>query len=148
MGSLFLIEGVFHECLLKNLCFQNAGTRDSTYFAAIGNPLGIRWTAVKERNLWQNDQLKQNIFRFRIYERFIPPPSIPYSALAVAPSSASVAQFKPEETPAKFVLSNQQPPAYLTRTAPWGKVPLPQISSGFQTGKQIGSGKVVCAEQD
>lgn len=76
------------------------------------------------------------------------PPSIPYSALAVPPSSASVAQFKPEETPAKFVLSNQRPPAYLTRTAPWGKVPLPQISSGFQSGKQIGSGKVVCAEQD
>ena len=76
------------------------------------------------------------------------PPSIPYSALAVPLSSASVAQFKPEETPAKFVLSNQRPPAYLTRTAPRGKVPLPQRSSGFQSGKQIGSGKVVCAEQD
>ena len=57
-------------------------------------------------------------------------------------------QFYPEETTAQLVLSNQQLPAYLTRTALWGKVPLPEISSPFHSGKQIGSGKVVCAEQD
>lgn len=57
-------------------------------------------------------------------------------------------RLRPRGSRAKLAPSNQQLSAYLTRTAPWGKVPLPEISNPFHSGKQIGSGKVACAEQD
>lgn len=85
---------------------------------------------------------------------FILPSNIPYYQLWLwlpaqsSGGSASATQFYPEKKAANLVLSNQQLAAYLTRTAPWGKVPLSEINSPFHSGKQIGSGKVVCAEQD
>lgn len=85
---------------------------------------------------------------------FILPSNIPYYQLWLwlpAPwsgGSAPATQSHPEENRANPVLSNQQLAAYLTRTVPWGKVPLSEINSPFHSGKQIGSGKVMCAEQD
>lgn len=114
----------------EDLCFQNSGTRDSTGFAATVNLLGICWMAAEEKNLWQHDQVKQNILRFRLNKMFILLSNIPYYQLWLwlpAPSSGGSAlatQFHPEEKAANLVLSNQQLAAYLTRTAPWGKVPL------------------------
>lgn len=80
---------------------------------------------------------------------FIPPLHIPYDQLWMglpAPSSdgsAPAAQCGPGEPTAKLMGSNQQLAAYLTRTAPWGTVPLPEISSPCHSGKHIVSGKVV-----
>lgn len=81
---------------------------------------------------------------------FIPLPNILYDHLWLRLSalssdgSAPAAQYLPEGTTAKLLLSNQQLPAYLTRTAPEGKVPLPEISSPVHSGEEIGPEKVVC----
>lgn len=146
-------EGLLGGADVDDTCFQNSGTWDSTRLADILNPLETCWVAAKEKTLWPNDQPKQNTSRFRLSKMFILHPNIAYNPLWLwlpAPSwddSGSAPWCCPGETKAQPVPSNQQLPAYPTRTAPRGKVPLLEIRSPLHSGKPTGPGDIMCAEQ-
>lgn len=61
VGGLLITEGVSHDNILRKINVFKIQVHE------IVNPLGICWIAAKEKNLWQYDQVKQNILRFRLY---------------------------------------------------------------------------------